>query len=384
MDDRTWRRLQVVTFLPCSTATLSVAGSCLTLLTICRRRQKQRLAIYHRLLTGLAVMDLTSSTALALGPLPMPSEMPWAAGTTATCSAQAFAIQLGSGSFCYSAMLFVYYVLVIRCNLSDAFIQQHNLERILHAVPIIVHGGTAVAGLWLKVYNPNSQFCWIGVWPMDCQDDESSQPCLRGGPETDFFGLYFVTTPFLVWNGMILIGLLVVAGTVVVRFRASRRFAFDASADEDEKMREVVAQCLLYGIVFMNVMIWSTISTIYYLFGVSVESLERHFWMTVLAVFFFPVQGFFNFLIFIRPQYLYMRKRRGRGRWAALWEAVWRPTKLHSPNSSTRRREERKSHVVSNAVVGTLNSKPASQTVDLPPLTQEKAMSDMPEPNSDT
>ena len=64
------------------------------------------------------------------------------------------------------------------------------------------------------------------------------------------------------------------------------------------------------------------------LFGIDNDAFsERNPWADVLGVKFIPLQGFFNFLIFIRPRYLSIRQesRLQADPAFALYEAIWCP-----------------------------------------------------------
>jgi hypothetical protein len=53
----------------------------------------------------------------------------------------------------------------------------------------------------------------------------------------------------------------------------------------------------------------------------------------------FPLQGFFNFIIFIRPRYSGLRRNFPQNtRWWALWQAVWSPTSHPHQNREGRTR----------------------------------------------
>ena len=121
-------------------------------------------------------MDLFFSCALMLGPLPMPKELGYmgAHGNTQTCSAQAFFTQLGLGSFCYSQMLMLYFVLVIRYNTRET-VMERRVEPFMHLVPIAFYLGSAIAGLVLGVFNPSGNSCWVGTYPPGCEYEPDVQ-----------------------------------------------------------------------------------------------------------------------------------------------------------------------------------------------------------------
>jgi len=377
-------RLNTLAFLPCAVSSLSILGSVLTLLTIYRitvapvttstggapastssRRQLRQqqpinrddtgaedeggiglqppppttatkrgraLTSYHRLMIGISVFDILFSAGLLFGPLPIPADnrgIPYARGTIATCTAQGFFIMLGLASFAYNAMLLIYYVLVIRYIVRDE-VMTTRIEPFMHAVAILYYTGAAVAGLPLQVYNPTGAKCFIGVVPPTCLRDPDTD-CVRGGEHAWWFGQVFYAISNTFWTAVIILAALVVAGTVVARYCRSRKFVFRGSEGNQvfrRQAKEVAIQCFLYSITFVNLMIWSNLGVFLLWSGQSIDSLGKHFWIMVVALFFQSSQGLFNFLIFIRPRYVSIRRERIiRGRWFALRDAIWNPNR---------------------------------------------------------
>jgi hypothetical protein len=354
-------------------APLSMLGSVLTLRALTMYRKSGRhLTTYHRLLAGISIFDLLLSTALAFGPLPMPANVgyPGAFGNQQSCTAQGFFVQLGTASFPYSQMLVLHFMLVIRFNVSEKVMATY-IEPFMHLVPILFHVTTSIAGLFAEVFNASGNFCWIGEDPPGC-DEIPELECERGD-YAELFGLWLSSYPFLFWNGLIVLWVLIVAITVIRQQRTRLSYLFERSVsiqsngqnkgnssnlqssvrnspawtrsngqrrDEalpgEEKTRQVIVQCFLYAFWFINVMIWTSINLFYYLTDTPFDVLGKHFWITVLAVTIFPMQGLFNFLIYIRPIYTSIRRNfPDSGRWHAIREAVWRP--FATPLERTRR-----------------------------------------------
>jgi hypothetical protein len=151
-------RLNYLIFFSCAVGPLSILGSSLILLSIRRAHSTHgvKLTTYHRLLMGIATLDIFLSIALTLGPLPVPKELgfPGGHGNVSTCSFQAFLMQVGSGSFYYSAVIMVYYVLVVRYNMKEDYIAKW-FEPWMHFLGLGFHFGTAIAGFPLDASTPS-------------------------------------------------------------------------------------------------------------------------------------------------------------------------------------------------------------------------------------
>lgn len=378
MDPALQRRINYAFFAPCWVAPLSILGSALTLRAIYHQfREKNALTTYQRLLMGISTSDLVFSTALAFGPFPIRSELREfgvpAYGTVGTCAAQGFVLQLGAASFAYSSMLLGYFVLVIRYNATTRSLRR--IEPFMHAIPIVFHAATALLGLAWKVYNPSGIHCWVGAWPPGCNEDPETECERGGGGREEVFGLWFSVYPYIFWACLTIFWTVVIAATVAQqnRTRLSYRFAARSAASNNTnpqgpmdasssarsssrrasftasyytgyactssarqstrgqaKLQQAVTQAMLYGLWFLNFTFWSLLSYLFGLAGKELDLVGQHFWLGVCVVTFFPMQGLFNFVIYVRPTYANIRARfPAEGRWFAAKEAVWRPFASH-------------------------------------------------------
>ena len=107
--------------MPVATASLSLAGSLLLLISLCRKTTGRFRTVYERLMASVSIMDISLSAAYALGAIPIPAEtgFPEARGNLATCTAQGFFKQLGTASYGYMLLIMIYFVLVIRYNVRE-------------------------------------------------------------------------------------------------------------------------------------------------------------------------------------------------------------------------------------------------------------------------
>mmetsp|Transcript_17865 Transcript_17865/g.30810 ORF Transcript_17865/g.30810 Transcript_17865/m.30810 type:complete len:151 (+) Transcript_17865:61-513(+) len=129
------------------------------------RSKKQRHSMYSRLIVGLSSADMFSSFfGFFLSTWPMPSGT-WlaygASGNEHTCEMQGFFFQLGlCAATLYQASLVSFYFLTISRGWSKSNLKRYEL--LFHALPCSVALGTAVAGLFLQLYNamPRGNVCW--------------------------------------------------------------------------------------------------------------------------------------------------------------------------------------------------------------------------------
>jgi hypothetical protein len=77
-----------------------------------------------------------------------------------------------------------------------------------------------------------------------------------------------------------------------------------ASADME---RQAGIQCILYGLFFANTFVWSAILGALVAAGKFLV-LDKMFAVLLLANIFYPLQGVFNFMVYLRPRYVEVRK----------------------------------------------------------------------------
>lgn len=129
------------------------------------KSSRLRKYIFQRIIVGMSFSDSISSLfGFFLSTWPMPRNT-WlvhgAIGTEATCQMQGFLFQFGIvATPLYNCSLGCFYFLKIVHGWADEDIRK--FEWLLHLVPLTVATITAIAGVVLKLYNPQSRgyMCW--------------------------------------------------------------------------------------------------------------------------------------------------------------------------------------------------------------------------------
>lgn len=179
-----YSQAKALSIIPHVTGTMSVLGSGSILHDVLSDGGEKLKRPYHRILLGLSTADALSSLALALSTLPIPARTAGvyrAIGTTSTCTAQGFFVQLYVLSCFYSVILSAYYLLLGKYRLSDEEIATY--EKWMHAAAIALGLGFALLGLPLTLYNSANLWCWVAAYPHDCENAAGSpgpRPCERG------------------------------------------------------------------------------------------------------------------------------------------------------------------------------------------------------------
>lgn len=220
-----------------------------------------------------------------------------ASGTTATCTAQGFFNELGNlATPLYNASLCAYYVLVIRQSWSETRIRI-RVEKFMHAVPIVIASTIAILGLVFKLYNNSGWLCWIAKYPKNC----SGPTCTRGEYADIFRWVHYA----IIWTAIICVTLgMYLIYLTVKDFEKEEAEENNEENARMERSRKVAIQSALFvGALYLT---WSftTITRIY-----QVTTGNNSTALLVLMAIFFPLQGFFNFLVFCRPRYLRCKSR---------------------------------------------------------------------------
>ena len=154
---------KAVAIAPKFTSALSMFGSSFIILKVLQKPKSQRNS-YHRLMLGMSICDLLSSTCFLLTTWPIPSDenVYGASGTQGTCIAQGFFSQFSLATAMYNASLSIFYVAKIRYMWTTKRIER-QLEPFLHGLALTIGIGTATAGIVLNLYNNDSWECWVGL-----------------------------------------------------------------------------------------------------------------------------------------------------------------------------------------------------------------------------
>ncbi|KAL3904536.1 MAG: hypothetical protein SGILL_010027, partial [Bacillariaceae sp.] len=281
-----------------------------------------------RILMGMSFLDLFSSMSAILGPTVSPADtddMIHAYGNQATCSMQAFWSQLGAGVPLYNAMLSIYYTMTIVFMMQDVTIRKY-VEWFFHALPLGFAFSTAIAGVVLEIYNSNGKFCWVDDKPLHCSFDPEVE-CERGENAYQFV-LPFAGYPLIF--GFLVVTVCMIMICVSFSRRSKVLSDFSSTKDVNKIVSAVFVQALLFILAFLLTYVWG--------FAIKVmryTGKEPHFSLRVLHKIFFPLQGFWNVLIFIRPTYVRIRKQmqqeKGKRWWCGCcFQILWRALREES------------------------------------------------------
>lgn len=285
---------------------LSISGSSLIIYIILRGGGTQLLRTKSRLLLGMSIVDICSSTAYAFSIMPTPQVTGCSngLGNISTCAAQGFFLQLGLAGPAYNAMLSIYFLMTIRYSLNRRIIaEKYELLMHLYAItPVLV---TAIIGVAKNMYFGEGGLCWFG------DVCTSYGTCSDGNGWGSGFPLVIFSFGFTAINAVCTVFcMLAIYWTLHKQNLANRRHVFQPNgltttrhrrANETEfAANQSFKQAFLYFCAFLITYIWMSIIIIVSLFDDKAE-VWNHAWYYCLSGMFRPLQGMWNFFAFVRP-----------------------------------------------------------------------------------
>lgn len=297
---------------------LSLCGSvCIVLLAMQRRER----GTYHRLLLTMSLIDIIHSIAIVFQPFLLPKDPGrlWSIGNDTTCSISAFFVQFSLSVSFYNMMLNLNYLLTIRYEMDEKRLAKW-VEPWMHLFSILYPLATATWGVSIGMFSnlELGQACWISDFPRGCEEDPDTE-CVGSVYGWIFFGFPLLATLVFLLVSNVLIYLRV--RQIVVKVRRFSTISHDDS--QRRKKQDVGTQASLYVAACFNTVIWQVVTRTLESMGVHREDESSVLHLLILTNFFFPLQGFWNLLIYVRPRYLRWRRRAPEeSRWWSFKQAL--------------------------------------------------------------
>lgn len=361
------RQNKILALLPILPSILSVAGSTAILWLVSReRKRKGRLMPYHRILFAMSLCDIVVSVTNLGQPFLVPADgspRPWAIGNDATCTAVGALLQFGLASFWYNGMLSTNYLLTIRFGRRGQA-WARTLEPWMHLVALGYPLGTAVSGIVMDVFHETDlgASCWVAE--SNREPSCTLQPYHRC--KSVYVGYIFAAFPLIlviVWVAVncTLIAVYVYrtgrqssradAHSIIQRRvlqqlqsgdafsrdsrdsvfswrgpsmegsddggepsplrlprRGRRRSSMTTREQHRERIRQVTTQSFLYVSTFALTYAPTIILRFLESYDVAGADESKFFVLLVCQAIFLPSLGFFNCMVYIRPQFLNIRQ----------------------------------------------------------------------------
>ena len=265
-----------------------------------KRKSELQKRLFSRLLLGLSISDVFSSTTLFIGSWAIPKDTLHddflhgiQRGTQTTCNIQGFFIQVFYfSSIFYIGSIAINFLCCVSWNMSEAEIAKYRIEYYLHGVSLAVPLLLAVLGLLYDMYNPVTYFCYISTYPIAC-DHQSQIDCIRGS-NIWFWRSIVQIIPFSLSFLTVCYCMVSIYRTVKKQeqtiSRYSNRFG---RINQLKESRLAYRKALEYIGIFFCCQGPVVLSGLIFDLGVQVS---YPFWF--MNAFFVPCQGFFNALVY--------------------------------------------------------------------------------------
>lgn len=328
---------KVLSILPIPSAILSIFGSSVILYMAISTRRQRQWTTYTRLLVGLSICDIISSTSLAFAAFLRRPESGriWAFGNDASCTAIGTLTQFSYSNMFYSAMLSYYFMISVRIKMKHSKIAKY-LEPWMHLISVGYPLVTSLVGTSYGMYGEKAtgMGCWVNQYPHGCGVEPEQEPCA-----SILIGYLYLGLPVLfsglsiIFNNLV-IGCYVWAHQKPIRSSSRSRTtnSFSSTSLDDtatntdhvthhqsqgrnmhqlRRLQLVSSQAFLFVACYLICNVW--IGTLGIVEAMTPNENEpqlmqnMHGIMVINSIF-APLQGFLNMLVYIRPKYLKNRQ----------------------------------------------------------------------------
>eukprot|EP00934_Nitzschia_sp_Nitz4_P002311 Nitzschia sp. Nitz4//scaffold402_size10731//6926//8110//NITZ4_009060-RA/size10731-processed-gene-0.7-mRNA-1//1//CDS//3329551076//2311//frame0 len=272
---------------------------------------------YDRLMLGLSVCDIVSSLNLALSPFMLPSatsQRVWATGNDATCSMNGWFYQFSFSATLYNGMLSYYYLLTVRFGVKRAVFAA-KYEIWMHAAIWIWSLATASFGAGIGLFNELALGfgCWASDYPENCEVIDIDT-CT-----SHLYGWAIGAVPTVLVFLSLFVNNLVIFFYVRQILAPRRELRDERAMMQATQINEVATQGYLYVGTFLLAFVPAATVRILESLNYTAQDEAQFFGFLVLTAFFQPLQGFFNAMVFNKPNYLRIRTAFPELKW---YEAV--------------------------------------------------------------
>ncbi len=274
--------------------------------------------IKNRLLVAMSVFDIIGSVAWALSTTPIPRGSPCtygAIGSTATCSIQGFMITIWATVPTYNAMLCIYFLQVIQNNVSDEILEGY--ERLMHLVAILPSTLTAVVAASSGLFNNYSCLCWLAAKDRYTKNHEEGLEPDNPTVLNFIFMIAYASTVLVLF-----IIVYCMRGIYkFVRERESRmnQYSFrpiqarNPSNAGNTNRRSTLTDVVHDTFVQANLYVISFLSSFGFMIVLHIceafFTISAPYPLMIVQGFLIPLQGCWNFLIYIRPRFKEVSRR---------------------------------------------------------------------------
>ncbi len=283
--------------------TLNLKKTKLIIFMIFRSRTKLT-RLQNRLLLPMSILDVSSSVAQALSTLPKDSAVirhpcfaDLSIGNHASCTMQGIFAQLGLSAPGYNAALCFYYAMVIKYEKRDEEVDRY--EKYFHAVALVPNFIVAIVALCNDLYGDVGGMCFLTDYSAESEEIQNKKRIfilVIAGIGLFFLAIYVT---IIIWSMMAVYSTVRNQEVRMSTYRFERPGAPRRKSNLAATTADTRIQAYLYVLSFFITYIFSV--SLYIIFEIFRGDVP--FSISILQATFGPLQGFWNFLIYIRPRF---------------------------------------------------------------------------------
>lgn len=256
------------------TGSLSIIGSLAIIYMIISDRKRKLAQPFHRLMLLMSIFDVLHSIAIVVSTA--------AKTSMRLCDTQGFFMVLGLAVPLYNSCLNIFFVLTIRYNVSSEQFSK-GTELVLHAIAILIPITTATVFTARGLIIPN----YTGI-------------CHVSGS----MALWIIQSILLLCFVICVASMVCICWTVITQAMkmekytsfATKKTASLRSHRVNDDKKKTIKQALLYTMAFILTYLFPILCIFY-----KTQNKEVPLPLIILYNIFYPLQGFWNFVFYVRP-----------------------------------------------------------------------------------
>lgn len=284
-----------------------------------RRNPDNPPQLQHRLLLAMSVFDIIGSTgwAFTTGPIPRGAKCAFGAvGNKATCVAQGVMITLGLTVPMYNCMLCVYYLLVIKYDTRDEVIDKYEIP--MHLICICLPLMASIIAAVNDLFNSHRTMCWI-VESDHYELNDHTQDNILVSVLYIVTIVCFILVLLVIGYCMINIYKFVKHKELLMRTYQFRRpdrsitslVESTTSTVSSSRLSNTASDTKKQAFLYVGSFVLSYLFPTVNLVNEGLLLQNSSYVLLLLQGMFTPLQGFWNFLVYIRPRFNIISRQHG-------------------------------------------------------------------------
>jgi hypothetical protein len=234
----------------------------------------------------------------------------------ALCRAQGFLHFFGHGaSPLYNCALCAYYLIEIKYTNLQEYLGK--IELCLHAMAIIIPLTVSIAVLSIDEFKPNATSCYIvAVQPFECKFDPEVECDVDSQEDIRPLALLWMCLMYIIVPVFMVVSLTIIYREIATQEEHTNqyRFSFSSRGSSSAQRNTIAARNRAAAYSLGWLLSWSTSFIIAVKRIVLGDEEKLSFYLSVVHYILFPLQGLFNFLVFISPDVIkHLRKYKREG-----------------------------------------------------------------------